>query len=70
MAAFSGQDLPGKIEEIGHALTASEIGGLLALKRTALYKKTKAGTIPSFKIGTSVRYDPYVIADWLRKRSR
>ena len=31
---------------------------------------TKEGTIPSFKIGYSVRYDPYVIAEWLRARSR
>ena len=63
-------DLASKIEEIGHALTATELGPLLALKRTALYQKTKAGTIPSFKLGTSVRYDPYRIAEWLRARSR
>jgi predicted DNA-binding transcriptional regulator AlpA len=63
-------DLASKIEEIGHAATAAEIGALLAFGRTALYKMTKAGTIPSFKIGTSVRYDPYRVADWLRARSR
>ena len=70
MAVSTAIDLPGKIEEIGRALTAAEIGGLLSWGRTALYKHTKAGTIPSFKLGTSVRYDPYVIAEWLRARSR
>jgi predicted DNA-binding transcriptional regulator AlpA len=63
-------DLPGNIEEIGHALTAKEVGALLSFKRTALCKMTKAGTIPSFKLSTSVHYDPYRIAEWLRARTR
>jgi excisionase family DNA binding protein len=70
MDAANTRDLPGRIEAVGHALTASEMCEWLHFGRTALYGMTKAGTIPSFKLGTSVRYDPYRIADWLRARSR
>jgi excisionase family DNA binding protein len=59
-----------QIEQVGRAMTASEIGSLLKFGRTALYAMTKAGTIPSFRIGTSVRYDPHRIAESLRARAR
>ncbi len=31
-----------------------------------LAKQAKAGRIPSFRIGTCVRFDPVVVAKWLR----
>ncbi|MBZ5616525.1 MAG: helix-turn-helix domain-containing protein [Acidobacteriia bacterium] len=52
----------------GHALTANELAHVLAVSRITIFKQAKAGRIPSFRIGTCVRFDPVVVAKWLRER--
>ena len=59
--------LPDRIEQYGHALTASELAELLAVSRITVFKPAKAGRIPSFRVGTCVRFDPRAVANWLRK---
>jgi excisionase family DNA binding protein len=59
--------LPDRIEQSGHALTAVELAELLAVSRITVFKLAKAGRRPSFRIGTCVRFDPKVMATWLRK---
>ena len=61
------KSLPDQIEQIGHALTAVELAELLAVSPVCIYKQAKAGRIPSFRIGTCVRFDPRVVAAWLRE---
>jgi excisionase family DNA binding protein len=61
------RDLPGQIERVGHALTANELSKILAVSPITLYKMAKAGRIPSFRIGSAVRFCPKTIADWLRE---
>jgi excisionase family DNA binding protein len=58
--------LPQRIEGIKHAITASEVAALLAVSPITVYKMAKAGKMPSFRIGTAVRFDPSAIAEWLR----
>lgn len=58
--------LADQIEQTGHALTAKELSVLLAVSRITIFKHAKAGRIPSFRIGTCVRFDPRAIATWLR----
>jgi len=53
---------------IGHALTANELADILAVSHATIFKQAKAGRIPSFRIGTCVRFDPKTTADWLRKQ--
>jgi excisionase family DNA binding protein len=59
--------LPDQIERITHALTAVEVAAYLSVSRITVFKLAKAGRIPCFRIGTCVRFDPRVLATWLRK---
>jgi excisionase family DNA binding protein len=56
-----------RIEQYGRALTASELAELLAVSRITVFKLAKARRIPSFRIGTCVRFDPRAVAKWLRQ---
>jgi hypothetical protein len=38
------------------------------LAKQVFFKLAKAGRIPSFRIGTCVRFDPRPVAQWLRER--
>jgi excisionase family DNA binding protein len=58
--------LADQIEQIGHALTAEELSGFLGVSRVTIFKHAAAGRIPSFRVGTCVRFDPRAVAQWLR----
>jgi len=47
---------------------AEELAEILGMNRDKLYKKTKAGEVPHFRVLGRVKYDPQVIARWLEKR--
>ncbi len=55
-----------QIEKIGHALTAEELAKLLPVSKVTIFKHAAAGRIPSFRVGTCVRFDPRAVAQWLR----
>jgi excisionase family DNA binding protein len=55
------------IEKIGHALTAEELSQILSVSKKTIFKQAQAGRIPSFRIGTCVRFDPPAVAEWLRR---
>jgi excisionase family DNA binding protein len=59
--------LPDRIERIGRALTADELARMLTVAKVTIFKQAKAGRIPSFRIGSCVRFDPKMVAQWLRK---
>jgi excisionase family DNA binding protein len=56
-----------QIEKTGHALTAEDLAELLSVSKVTIFKQAAAGRIPSFRIGTCVRFDPRAVATWLRK---
>jgi len=56
-----------RIERIEGAMTAEELARLLGVSKITIFKQAKAGRIPSFRIGTCVRFDPKAVANWLRK---
>jgi excisionase family DNA binding protein len=56
-----------KLEKIDRAITAEELARLLCVSHVSVFRWAKSGRIPSFRIGTCVRFDPRAIADWLRK---
>jgi len=60
--------LADQIDTTGHALTATELGGLLSISPKTIFKQAKVGRIPSFRVGTCVRFDPFSVARWLRKQ--
>lgn len=57
------------IEQIDRLLTPTELGKLLSLSRKTLFAKAKAGTIPVAQLGGSIRFDPALIAEYLRDRT-
>lgn len=59
--------LADRIERTGRALTANELAEMLAVSRITIFKLAKRGRIPSFRIGTCVRFDPHSVARWLRR---
>jgi len=62
------KSLPDQIEQFGHALTAAELSKLLAVSKITIFKHAAAGRIPSFRVGSCVRFDPKILAAWLRQR--
>jgi len=60
--------LADQIERIGRALTAGQLATFLAVSKVVIYKLAKAGRIPSFRVGSCVRFDPRAVASWLRAR--
>ena len=59
--------LADRIERMGRALTADELASVLTVSRITIFKQAKAGRIPSFRIGTCVRFDPKSVGTWLRQ---
>ena len=59
--------LADQIETIGHALTAQDLAKLLQVDPDTIWKMAKQSRIPSFRIGSAVRFDPKAVAEWLRR---
>jgi excisionase family DNA binding protein len=51
-----------------NALTVSDVAELLNISERQVYKLAAENSIPSFKIGGSVRFDPAAFAAWLRQK--
>ena len=49
-------------------LTVKELAQALSMSEPALYKFVSDGTIPYLKIGSSVRFRPAAIREWLKNR--
>lgn len=58
--------LADRIERFGSAMTAKQLASMLSVSAIAIYKYARAGRLPSLRIGTSVRFCPKAVADWLR----
>lgn len=64
------QSIADVLEGMGRLLTVKELSAILAMSKSTLYDRAKAGTIPVVNIGGSdVRFDCYTIAQWLRQRA-
>ena len=64
----SGRTIAETLAQMEGAITAEPLARLLGMSRITIYKLAKAGRIPSFRIGSAVRFDPGVIAAWLEQR--
>jgi excisionase family DNA binding protein len=56
------------LDSMTRALKASDVARLLSISRTQAYRLAEDGKIPCFYVGTSVRFDPGIIARWLREK--
>lgn len=59
--------LADQIEAIDHALTAEDLAEMLQVTPTMVRKLAREGRLPSFSVGTAVRFDPKLVAAWLRR---
>jgi len=57
-----------QIENFDRALTAPQLAKLLAVDRATVYRAAQAGTLPCFRIGSAVRFEPRAVARALRER--
>jgi len=56
-----------ELSQIEGAITADRLARILGVSRITIFKMAKAARIPSFRVGTYVRFDPRKVADWVRK---
>jgi excisionase family DNA binding protein len=59
-------DLATRIQSRRKALTVGELAEMLALSVQQVYNLAQRGTIPSMRIASSVRFDPFSTAQWIR----
>ncbi len=57
-----------QLEAKRQALTVNELAALLNVSEATIYRQARAGTIPNFKVGNAVRFDPKGVARWLKER--
>ena len=60
--------LASRINAIHRALTAEELAELLQIARITILRRAKRGSIPSFRVGSCVRFDSAAIAKWLMQQ--
>lgn len=62
-------DLPTRIGRRRCALTVPELAEALNLSRRQVYNFAKHHRLPSYRIAGSVRFDPVMVAKWLRDQA-
>ena len=50
------------------AMRVNEVATLLNVSERQVYKLAAESRIPAFRIGGSLRFDPFVLATWLRNK--
>ena len=64
-SSYELKSLASRIKARQHALTAEELADCLKVSRLTILRRAKRGTIPSFRVGSCVRFDPANISKWL-----
>jgi excisionase family DNA binding protein len=59
------KSLASRVRGMHGALDADELSKLLGVAKVTILRRAKRGKIPSFRIGTMVRFDPQAISRWL-----
>jgi excisionase family DNA binding protein len=62
-------DLVERIRRSKSGLSAEQLAGMLGCTPRNIQKKAKAGKMPSYRIGGSVKFDPVRTADWLQSQA-
>jgi excisionase family DNA binding protein len=61
-------DLASYLDQMTGAIGAAELGKIIGFEKSAIYQMAAEGRISHYRIGSSIRFDPHVIARWLRER--
>jgi excisionase family DNA binding protein len=57
-----------RIERSEQALTAEQLAAFLNVSKVTIFKQAASGRIPSFRVGTCVRFCGKTVASWLRRQ--
>ena len=57
-----------QLERLDRALTSKDLERLLTVSKATISREAAAGRLPCFRIGSSLRFDPKAVAEWLRSR--
>lgn len=57
-----------RIASYGRALNAEELADILGVSKVTVFKQAKKGLIPSFRVGTCVRFCPKKTSEWIAKQ--
>jgi excisionase family DNA binding protein len=50
------------------AVTVPELAAILSISTRQIYEMAASNRIPNFKIGSSVRFDPSAVREWLEQK--
>ena len=64
------KSLASRVRGMHGALDADELAKLLGVAKVTILRRAKRGKIPSFRIGTMIRFDPQAISRWLARTRR
>lgn len=53
-----------RISLFKRAMTAEEVSELFGVNLRTIYNRARDGEIPSFRIGTAIRFDPKKLLEW------
>jgi excisionase family DNA binding protein len=57
-----------RIRSFGRALSVAELARLLNVTTITIHRWVKAGRVPHFRIGRTIRFCPATISRWLQER--
>ena len=57
-----------RIGSFERAMQAKELAAIFGVTKDLIYEQARLGIIPSFRIGTAVRFDPRAVCDWFDRQ--
>jgi excisionase family DNA binding protein len=61
---LNGMSVREKLVSFPRPLTASELAETLNVPEQQVYRQARAGEIPSFRVGNTVRFEPRALCAW------
>lgn len=52
------------LAQFNRAIKVKELSAILGVAERTIYRRASSGSIPCFRIGTTVRFCPKTVADW------
>jgi excisionase family DNA binding protein len=68
MSTYRLKSIASVLAGMHRVMTADELAKLLQMSRITILRRARRGLIPSFRIGSCVRFDSAAISKWLREQ--
>ena len=57
-----------RIASFRRGMKARELADILGVSEKTIFRQTQKGLIPSYRVGTAVRYDPKLVTEWFAQQ--